>query len=362
MLFDIQLLMIIAFLLSTLLVVFCTVRRFTTFRAYAVGNRQFSTASLVSTALACYYGGGTLTTNITQFCHGIYWVGFRCFGIIAAFSMLSWLSTRMSQFMYHISMPETMGRAYGKYTRVITALLSVGFSTTLIAAQVYIMSRVISICINSVNPLLITILAALMLVSYATFGGIRAVVFTDIWQWITFCCLICTLAWFMFKQTDRSFYEIIASVTSQKKFHLRSLFPNYNKLVTTLRYLSALVSCIEPAFMQNVYMSSSPFQAKKMFLYAAILGFMIMLCCALVGLFTFVWIPPNLSEPDTWHYIMAHISPFLKGMIATCLLALAMSTADSRLHICAVMISYDILPIIWPSHFRKNPSCLYYLG
>lgn len=58
MLFDIRLVIVMVFLLSTLLVVLCTIRKLTTFRAYAGGNRQFSTPSLVSTALACYYGGG----------------------------------------------------------------------------------------------------------------------------------------------------------------------------------------------------------------------------------------------------------------------------------------------------------------
>lgn len=360
MLFDIRLVIVMVFLLSTLLVVLCTIRKFTTFRAYAVGNRQFSTPSLVSTALACYYGGGIMMTHTTKFYYGLYWVGWRCFGIMAAFCVLSWISGRMTQFMYHISMPETMGRVYGKCPRIITALLSVVYSSAVIAIQIYIMSRVINICISSVSPWIITMLATISLVSYATFGGIRAVIFTDIWQSITFCFLICLLAYFMLQQTGCSIIEIISCLSTKKRFFWGTLSPYDSLLKSIVTYLSTLFACIEPVFIQNVYMSSSTLQAKKAFLYAAIFGFMIMFCCTLFGLFTFAWIPPNLSEPDTWHYIMKHIPPFVKGLLATCLLALTMSTADSRLHICAVMISYDILPVIWPKHFRKNSSCLYY--
>ena len=357
MLFDTSLLIVIAFLLSVSVVAFyATRRKVTAFRAYAVGNREFSTANLISTALATYYGGATLMSYVTQFSDGLFWVSWRIFGVIASFFTLSWLGMRMSKFMYHISMPETMGRVYGNYPRIITALLSICYSTVSIAMQIRIMCYGISICIDSASPLCITILTTLVLVTYAIFGGIRAIILTDVWQCITFSSLVCVLAWFIFKQTDSSFSETIAFAATQKKFQLGHLFLYDRKLVATLRYLATVVHCIEPAFIQNVYMSSSPFQAKKMFLYAGVFGFVMMVCFSLVGLFIFSWVPPNLSGIEIWNYIMAHTSPLLKGIICTCLLALTMSTADSRLHICAVMVSHDILPNILPVRLRKNIS------
>lgn len=359
MLFDTPLLMVIAFLLSVSLVAFYATRgRVTTFRAYAVGNREFSTANLVATILATYYGGATLMSYVIEFSDGLFWVSWRLFGFIAACFTLSWLGMRMSKFIYHISMPETMGRVYGKYPRIITAVLSICYSTVVIAMQIRIMCRGISICVDTANPLYITILATLVLVTYAIFGGIRAVILTDIWQCITFSSLVCVLVWFMFKQTDGSFGEAIAFAAAQKKFGLSYLFLCDRKPVATLRYLATIVNCIEPAFMQNVYMASSSCQAKKMFLYAGIIGFVMMVAFSLVGLFIFAWVPLNLSGIEIWDYIMAHASPLLKAVICTCLLAMTMSTADSRLHICAVMISYDILPSILP--LRKNISSAYH--
>lgn len=361
MVFDTPLLIVIAFLLSVSGVAFYATReRFTTFRAYAIGNKQFSTANLVATALATYYGGGTLMSYVTQFSDGLFWISWRIFGIIAVFFTLSWLGMRMSKFIYHISMPDTIGRVYGKYPRIITALLSICYSTVVIAMQIHVMSQGISICIDSASPLFITILATLVLVTYAIFGGIRAVILTDVWQYITFSSLICILAWFMFKQTDRSFVETIAFTATQKNFDLGHLLLYDKKPVAILRYLTTIVACIEPAFIQNAYMSSGPRQAKKMFLYAGIFGSVMMVCCSLVGLFIFSWVPPNLSGMEIWNYIMAHTSPLLKGVICTCLLAMTMSTADSRLHICSVMISYDILPNILPVRFRKNLSSAYH--
>ncbi len=357
MLFDTPLLLVIAFLLSTSGVAFYASRkRFTSFRAYAVGNREFSTANLVATILATYYGGATFMSYVTQFSDGLFWISWRIFGVMAAFFALSWLGIRMSKFMYHISMPETMGRVYGKYLRIITAVLNICYSTVVIAIQIHIMSQGISLCIYSYSPFLITMVTTLVLVTYAIFGGIRAVVLTDIWQCIIFSILICFLVWFMFKQTNASFGATISFASMQKKFSLAYLFLCDRKLVATLRYLATMVNCIEPTFIQNVYMSSSPSQAKKVFLYASIIGFAIMVCFSLVGLFVFSWVPSNLSGMEVWRYIIGHTAPWLKGVICTCLLSMTMSTADSRLHISAVMISYDILPNILPLRFRKNLS------
>ena len=357
MVFDIPLCMIIAFLLSIVLIAHYAIRtRVTSFRPYAVGNRAFSTANLIATVLATYYGGGTMMSYITQFSDGIFWVSWRIFGVMAAFFTLSWLSMRMANFIYHISMPETMGRVYGKYPRIITAVLNICYSTVVIAMQIRIMSQVIGVCITSASPLAITILTTLLVVAYAIFGGIRAIVLTDIWQCITFSILICCLAWFMFKKTDVSFSETIVLTAAQKKFGLSYLLLHDRKLVAILRYLSTFFYCIEPTFVHNIYMSSGMHQSKKMFLYAGILGAIIMVCLSLVGLFISTWVPSNLSKIEIWDYIIAHSSPLLKGLICICILAMTMSTADSRLHICSVMVSYDIVPNILPMRLRRKLS------
>lgn len=72
--FDIPLLIIIGFLLCTAVIVFYSIKRFTTFRIYAVGNRQFSTVSLITTTLATYYGGAILIGSLTIFSLGPFWI------------------------------------------------------------------------------------------------------------------------------------------------------------------------------------------------------------------------------------------------------------------------------------------------
>lgn len=109
--------------------------------------------------------------------------------------------------------------------------------------------------------------------------------------------------------------------------------------------------------MQHMYMASSPNQAKKVFLYAAIIGLIITLCCLVAGGLIATWVPPDVKPNQILNYIMQHTSPLFKGLFCLSLLTLTMSTADSRLHICAVMISYDIISVLLPKWLRKNLSC-----
>ncbi len=358
MFFDIPLFFMITFLLSTAVIVFYSIGKFTSFRVYAVGNRQFSTASLVATSLATFYGGATFIISITNFSLDPLWIMWRLLGIFIPFFILSCLSVKMSKFIYHISMPETMARVYGKYPRIITALMSVFLSITLVATQLHILSEVISSCINSVNPIFVTMLAAILLVVYTILGGSRAVVLTDIWQFITFVTLICLLGWFMFTQTGRSIKETIALITTHKEFGWSEPLLKRQKLAFTFRYLAFIFAFIEPGYMQHIYMAAQPTQAKKACLYAGVVGCIVMICCIVTGTFAFLWLPPDLPRQESLHYLLTHISPLCKGIFCTCLLALTMSTADSRLHISAIMISYDIVPVILPLRLRKKLSCM----
>ena len=61
----------------------------------------------------------------------------------------------------------------------------------------------------------------------------------------------------------------------------------------------------------------------------------------LIGIFVFV-ADPNLAITAIWSTITTDLAPVFKGLLAISLLAMAMSTADSELNTCSVMVSHDI--------------------
>ncbi|MGI2298885.1 sodium:solute symporter family transporter [Candidatus Cardinium hertigii] len=318
-------------------------RKKTTFREYAVGNKQFGTATLVATVLATSFGGGALirTVECTHIL-GLYWIvliTLNSFG----FWIISKLALRMGPFMQHFSMTETIGSIYGTYPRIIAALVGICTCIIGITLQINVMSQAINMSLGSIDPRIITILSTVLLIFYSTFGGVRAITYTDVLQFITFSVIIPLLAWFMFIQIGKPITEIVPILQDQPKFQFSNLFQFNIQLVgMVLLLMSALISFMQPDLIQRVYMTSSPIQARKVFSYAILFNFIITFFIVLTGLFVFVG-APDLAKENIWEYITTHIPSLFKGFLAISLLSMTMSTADSGLNASSIMVSHDIM-------------------
>ncbi|WP_262494596.1 sodium:solute symporter family protein [Candidatus Cardinium hertigii] len=257
--------------------------------------------------------------------------------------IISRLAVRIRPFMKHLSMAETIGHVYGKYPRIITAISSICRSIISLSIQIVVISKTISICVGPVDSGEITILATLILITYSAFGGIRSVTFTDVLQFLTFSMIIPLLAWFLFIKIGIPISEVISFLQRQEKFQLRTVLHFDTKLAAMVSLvLSGIVYYIKPTTIQRLYMASDPLQAQKVFSYGSIFSVLIEGCIILVGLFIFVE-TPDLPKEKIWPYIMHNIPSTFKGFFSISLLAMSMSTADSYLNSCAIMVSHDIV-------------------
>ena len=345
--FNIPLVMVIGFLLFTLAVGLYYSRKITTLREYAIGNKQFATPTLVATVLATLFGGGGLIRAV-EYVHslGIYWIAISLFNSVCIW-LISPLALRMVPFMHHLSIAETMGNVYGNFPRIITALSSIAASIASLAIQINVMTLAMSICLESVNPRIITTLATLVLIFYSTAGGIRAVTFTDVLQLVTFAIIIPLLDWYMLQAIAIPMGEMIPFLQDHDKFQLSSILRLDTQCIRMLAFMLAnLAYCINPSVIQRIYMCSGPSQANKVFFYSGIFSICIRVTIILLPLFVFVGGGADLAKTAVWSYIISQIPPVCKGMVSISLLAMTMSTADSSLNNCAVMVSHDLLPTI----------------
>ncbi|WP_133282057.1 sodium:solute symporter family protein, partial [Cardinium endosymbiont of Culicoides punctatus] len=345
---NLPLIMVITFLLFTLATGVYFSKKTTSLKEYAVGHKNFSTATLVATVLATIFGGGGLIRTVQQVHkQGLYWI---LFSIVAGggidFWMISVLARRMTLFMGHLSMAESIGRIYGKIPRVITAIACIITAIATIAIQINVITLTVGMCTDMVDPRIITIIATLILIFYSSFGGIRAVTYTDALQFITFLIIIPVLAWLMFQKTGQSMGETLTFLQTQEKFQFSNvIYWNTNLINIIALILAGMVSYIKPPTIQRIYMASSTIQAERVFMYSSILRLFIVIFIILVGVAAFVSFPDS-SIQDVWVYIMGNIHPLFRGLICMSLLALTMSTADSELNTCSVLIVHDILKSI----------------
>ncbi|MEF2228984.1 MAG: hypothetical protein V3581_03030 [Candidatus Cardinium sp.] len=344
-LYNTPLLMVLAFLGLTLVAGIYGTKKVTTFREYAVGNKRFRTTTLVVAVLATIFGGGVLIREVPN----IYGSGMSQILLLlivpVAFWIVSLLGLRMDPFMEHLSIAETIGSVYGKYPRVITALLGIYFSIGLIAIEINVMSASIGMCIDSINPHIVTVLATLVLITYAMLGGVRAITITDMLQFAALTIIIPFIVKFLFVKTNKSFLDVVFLLQKQEKFQLSHLFQFDRKLLKLVLddICSVLVLC--PSVIHRVYMSSSPIQAYKVFSRVTIFSVIILGCIILISLLVFVG-DPILPVTAIWPYILADMLPVYKGFVIIGLLGMAMSTADSSLHTAAIMASHDMVESI----------------
>lgn len=87
--------------------------------------------------------------------------GFRFAVVLLLVPCGMWISSRlalrMGPFMQHLSIAETMGSIYGKYTMLITGLDSALNCIIMVTTQITIMSEAICMCVPLANPYVISI-------------------------------------------------------------------------------------------------------------------------------------------------------------------------------------------------------------
>ncbi|AWN82304.1 High-affinity proline transporter PutP [Candidatus Cardinium hertigii] len=341
--------MVMAFLLLTLVVGLYYSRKVTTFREYAVGNKDFATATLVATLLATDFSGSSLLRDVQQtHVQGFLWILYLL-PIPIGYWLLSPLILRMGPFMQHLSLAESISTAYGKMPRLVVALVSVIVNVISVTTQIIAITTAIEVCINlsgnsnaKMIQCIITVIATLILILYSMFGGIRSVTFTDVLQFITFTAIIPLVTWFIFKSTNQSLGAVASILQKEPRFQLNSCLHIDKLLPIVALFLAELASYTDSTTIQRIYMASSPIQARKLFIYTGIFVFIILGFMALIALFLFVK-APTLPVNQIWPYIFANIPSVFKGLMAVSLLAMAMSTADSRLNACAVLVTHDII-------------------
>ncbi|CCM10017.1 membrane protein of unknown function [Cardinium endosymbiont cEper1 of Encarsia pergandiella] len=342
---DVLLILLGVFLLLTLVIsCFSLNRKVSNFQQHAIGHKQFSTATIVATISATHCAGTLLKRSIVDGSMGIFYIAYRIGIAVFPLLLLSWLSGHMYKFMHNLSMPETMATLSRSYGRLITALFEVFHAIIMISLQIQVISNTVSPLITSASPLVITTLITVIILVYAMSGGARAITLTDIWHCIVFSTLLIVLTWLVLKKTGTQIIEFIHFLKSKRQFELHNLmyYDDNNKITSILQYLAFPFGAIGPHMVHNVYICSSPNQARKAFLYAGIFCTMITLCMLIVGLFIFYWFPHIKSE-CIWDHFLSHASTPLKGMVCFITLSCAMSTVDSRLHVVSIIIGYDIL-------------------
>jgi Na+/proline symporter/signal transduction histidine kinase len=341
--FDIDIAIVIAFLVVSLAIGLYKGSGVISIKDYALGGRNFSTATLTAAIVATWIGGDNFALSLSE----TYTQGIRF--ILASFAALGcFLITahiylpRMQEFLGDLSVAESMGKLYGSTARVITASAGIILLITLVSVQFKIASTVLGHLIGSSGSIT-TIGSAVVVILYSSFGGIRSVTYTDVIQFFTFGTIIPFIAWVVWSGiSDTSI--VLNTLNSNPLFDFGQLLdykdPNFWGFLTLMTVY--LMPDFEPTIFQRISMAQNIAQIRRALTYAAIAGTMIQLMISWISILILSR-DSSLDANNLFAYILENYSFIgLKALFVIGVLTIVMSSADSELNTGSVMFSHDI--------------------
>ncbi|WP_342638100.1 ATP-binding protein [Orientia tsutsugamushi] len=312
-------------------------------RDYALGGRNFSTASLVSTLIATWIGGSTFSFRVSQ----IYSVGILALlaiigQILGLFCYPYILIPRMQEFFGKLSAAEVIGDLYGRHVRVIVAVCSIIVSATTIAMQIKVFSTMFNHFLG-IDSVYATIISSMVVIIYSAFGGIKAVVFTDIFQSLAFGAFIPTLAILIWGILG-SWESIANTLTTNPIFDPKILLDYHN--INTLQYYGVffycIMPCFNPALFHRVLIARNTAQAAKAFKIMIPMYLLFCIFAGFIGL-TLLSSNQNIEASNLVPYIIdSYAYPGFKGLVVIGISAMIMSTADSFINSASVIFVNDL--------------------
>jgi Na+/proline symporter/signal transduction histidine kinase len=311
-------------------------------KEYAVGDRNFSTSTIVATIVATWASGSFFFNVLSEtYSNGLFYI-WSCAGLVLSFCTVGFIyAPRMGEFLGKLSIAEAMGGLYGDKVRVATAVAGFIGTAGYIAVQLKVIGSLFDYCFN-INGNYGVIIGAFIVILYSSLGGIKSVTFTDIIQLLTFGTIVPIIAFFILKKLDNLDtvfftlthnplfnYEVVFDFTQPKSFYYLFFF------------FYAMIPSLSPPVFQRITMAKNTEQVQRSFLISAAVCFFLMLIVMWIGVLT-IATTPNLNPKDVTKHILFNYSYVgLKGLTLAGIMAMAMSTIDSFINSSAVLLSND---------------------
>jgi len=343
---DLDLFIFSAFLALSLVLGFMSSTKVTNISEYAIGNRDFSTATLVATMVATWVGAGFFSNTLTEtYRQGVYYLIPASVNSLVLILIGYIFGPRMGEFLGKLTISQSMGEIFGPRVKGITIIFSLLRSICYLGIQFKVSSTILELIFGTSGEYA-TIFSAIIVLIYSALGGIRAVTFTDVIQFFTFGCLmpiIAIIAWQALGHS--SSIKVWNTLTTNPIFDLKEAFslnnPKFYEMMGVCLFFS--IPKFGPETFQRIAMARSVSQIIRSYSIAGLLCFLIQAVMTLIAILILSH-NPRLDPNNLIGYIIDHYSfvTGFRGIISVGIMAMIMSTADSVINSMSVIIAHDV--------------------
>jgi len=344
----IDLSIITLFLIANLIIGYLSSKKILSFEHFSVGHRSFSSFLIFCTLSATFIGGGYTIGNAGKVYSGGLIYSFALLGFsLKEILVASFIAPRMDKYRDCNSVGDIIEKTYGLNAKIFTGILSLIVCGGIMGAQVGALSAVINTTIP-INPTIGTLIAFTVLLVYASLGGMRAVVFTDAFQFFVLIIGI-PLTFYIGLRHVGGWEHVVATVPHNYLYFLTT--PQSTAFFVLMFITFIFGEALVPPYVQRLFMAESAHQTFKGTLASALVSIPVFLICGGIGLVAYTYnqqIDPNNAFP----LIVRDLLPIgVRGFVIAALLSIILSSAAGFLNAASIAFVNDIV-----KPFSKNPE------
>jgi solute:Na+ symporter, SSS family len=321
------------------------------FENYYVAGRKNGiitiSLSLVSTIIGASAGIGLAGHYYKLGFPGIWWLLSGALGLM----ILALFFISRVNISKNYTLPELFGNYYGKEVRIFSGLcISISW-LGIISAQILAAGFLLHFFFPNINLVMSFITVGIIFIVYTAYGGQKAIIKTDVLQFVLLFLSIIILFFVAFEKNVffNNLFLIPQSFITQKFGLIK---------VVEMLLIVGFPFFIGPDIYSRLFSANSINTAKKSLIISAVIITLIALLLFFIVSFYIAIHSHQIENPDMILYdiIDYYISDiFIKGIIILGLLSLIMSSADTCLLSAGSIFTYDVLGCLFPNnHYLKN--------
>ncbi|MDR0647621.1 MAG: hypothetical protein LBF43_04290 [Puniceicoccales bacterium] len=329
---------IVAFLGVTLWIGFASGRGIQSFKEYAIGNRNFSDFAVFCTVAATAIGGSATIGFVGRFYDvGIIHILAPLASPIAFMLMAFWIMPRMKKYYGCHSVGDIFKIGYGLSGQYIIGVVSFILMLLASLAQIEAMGLVIN-KLTSIPYIQSVLLSSVILFIYTGKGGVKAVTFTDILQFIVLAVAI-PLMLGVGIQNLGGIEHFVQAIPSE----CWRVTPEGLRRYLPLCFLFCLPT-LAPMFIQRLLLTRTVRQGIRAFASAGLFYFFLIFFLIGIGVLAKILYPNLINADQAVPTLVRGLMPVgIKGFVLAGFLAILMSTADSSLNAASIVLANDLL-------------------
>lgn len=337
---TIDIVLVVIFMAANCVIGFMSGKQMKTVDHFSVGHRNFTTFAIFATLSASFIGGGYTIGNAAKVYH---------LGMMTAFALLGfslkeiivalWIAPKMDAHRDCLSIGDIMAKCYGRYAKILTGVFSLIVCAGILGAQVGGMGAIFNRFFG-IAPFWGILIGFGVIIFYASLGGMRAVVYTDILQFLVL--IVGIPATFFFGLHKIGGWQAIQQSVPATHLHFLNSGSDW------LQFLALFVTFIfgetlVPPYVQRLFMAKSSVHTRNGTFWSGVLSIPFFLLVGAIGLIAYV-LDPHLGGNDALPFVVQTVlPPVVKGFVIAGIIAVIMSSAAGFLNAAAVAFVNDIV-------------------